>query len=179
MVKITSTLFILLGILLSYSALANGGDQRVVDGKYLINLSRVPFTPRIGDEVSFLASFVGIEKNKLVSEDLIVTVRIAKLGGIGTDKGTFLFDKEKIPVKGGITELSYTFTESGLHEIFFDFALASNPQRIYEAPDFLLDIQPSTTQKTSNKFPFFIALGGIFAGFIGGWLMRGYKPKPI
>ena len=48
-------------------SLANGGDQRVVENKYLINLSRAPFTPRIGVKTSFLASFVDIQKNKLIS----------------------------------------------------------------------------------------------------------------
>lgn len=48
---------------------ANGGDQRIIEGKYLINLSRAPFTPRVGVKTSFLASFVDIQKDKLISED--------------------------------------------------------------------------------------------------------------
>lgn len=70
--------------------LANGGDQRVVDGTYLINLSRAPFTPRVGAKTAFLASFVDLRASRLIADDLLVTVRIAKLGGIGTDKRTFL-----------------------------------------------------------------------------------------
>ena len=156
---------------MGYSVLANGGDQRVVDGKYLINLSRAPFTPRIGDKVALLASFVDIEKNKLVSEDLIVSIRIAKLGGIGTDKRTFLFEKEKIPVRGGVLELSYTFMESGLHEIFFDFAFASNPSKVYEAPDFLLDVQKSPNGYNTNRI-LIAVVGGFVAGLIGGWFVK-------
>ena len=171
MIKILAILFILFGLLLGYSVLANGGDQRVVDGKYLINLSRAPFTPRIGDKVALLASFVDIEKNKLISEDLIVSIRIAKLGGIGTDKRTFLFEKEKIPVRGGVLELSYTFMESGLHEIFFDFAFASNPSKVYEAPDFLLDVQKSPNGYNTNRI-LIAVVGGFVAGLIGGWFVK-------
>lgn len=171
MVKIFSTLFILFGLLGSYNVLANGGDQRVVENKYLINLSRAPFTPRVGDKVALLASFVDIKKNKLFSEDLIVTVRIAKLGGVGTDKRTFLFEQGKIPVKGGILELSYTFPDSGLHEIFFDFALASNPEKIYEAPDFLLDVQKPINGYNTNQFSMAV-LGGFVIGLIAGWFIR-------
>ena len=171
MIKILAILFILFGLLLGYSVLANGGDQRVVDGKYLINLSRAPFTPRIGDKVALLASFVDIEKNKLISEDLIVSIRIAKLGGIGTDKRTFLFEKEKIPVRGGVLELSYTFMESGLHEIFFDFAFASNPSKVYEAPDFLLDVQKSPNGYNTNQI-LIAVVGGFVAGLIGGWFVK-------
>ena len=171
MIKILSTIFILFGLLWSYSVLANGGDQRVVEGKYLINLSRAPFTPHIGDEVDFLASFVYIERNKLVSEDLIVSVRISKLGGIGTDKRTFLFEKENISVKGGILELPYTFTESGLHEIFFDFAFASNPSKVYEAPDFLLDVQKPLIGYNTNQI-LIAVFSGFVAGLIGGWFVK-------
>lgn len=154
-------------------ALANGGDQRIVEGKYLINLSRAPFTPHVGDKVALLASFVDIEKNKLVSEDLLVTVRIAKQGGIGTDNRTFLFEKEKVPVNGGVLELPYTFTEGGLHEIFFDFAFVSNPEKVYEAPDFLLDIQDREPQLNMNRFVVGLILssivGIIFALVLGFW----------
>lgn len=120
---------------------ANGGDQRVVDNKYFINLSRAPFTPRVGMKTSFLASFADISNNKLIAEDLIVRVRIAKLGGAGSNKREFLFEKDNIQVKGGVLELPYTFTEAGLHEMFFDFTFASEPQKIHEAPDFLIDVQ--------------------------------------
>lgn len=131
---------------------------------------RALFTPHTGDKVSFLASFVDIEKNKLISEDLIVTVRIAKLGGIGTNKRTFLFAKEKILVKGGILELPYNFTDSGLHEVFFDFAFASNPQKVSEAPDFLIDVQ-KRDEFTPNKV-IIETLGGIVLGLIVGWFAK-------
>jgi hypothetical protein len=162
-------IFLLLTFILVLPAfsLANGGDQRVIEGKYLINLSRAPFTPRAGGKVAMLVSFVDIQKNKLIQEDLIVKIRIAKLGG--ADNRTFLFEKDNIKVDGGVLELPYTFTEPGLHEIFFDFAFASNPQQVYEAPDFLMDVQPIT--QDPNRFLLF---GGIIGGLLGlivGWVI--------
>lgn len=152
-------------------ASANGGDQRVVDGKYLINLSRSPFTPRVGVETSMLASFVDIEKDKLVSEDLIVKVRIAKLGGGG--KREFLFEKSNLAVQGGVLEFAYTFTGTGLHEIFFDFAFASDPQKIYEAPDFLMDVQTTGGEVSQNTSRFSLrfilsVFAGVMLGFVVG-----------
>lgn len=153
---------------------ANGGDQRVVEGKYLINLSRSPFTPKVNDNTSMLASFVNIQTDKLISEDLIVKVRIAKLGE-GRNKREFLFEKENQIAKGGILEFQYIFTESGLHEIFFDFAFSSNPQIIYNAPDFLLDIQKSEVSESPNQsIPIWIVLGAIL-GFGIGWLITRRK----
>jgi len=59
-----------------------------------------------------------------------------------------------------------------LHEIFFDFTFSSNPQKVYKAPDFLLDIQKSSIQETSSLTLYLgIALGTI-VGFIGGWFIK-------
>jgi hypothetical protein len=165
------------------TSFANGGDQRVVEGKYLINLSRSPFTPKAGENVSMLASFVDIQTDKLIAEDLIVKIRIAKLGppathsealraGEGRSGREFLFEQENLIAKRGILEFQYAFTEAGLHEIFFDFTFSSNPQKVYKAPDFLLDIQKSSIQETSSLTLYLgIALGTI-VGFIGGWFIK-------
>ena len=161
----------ILGLLLTASVLANGGDQRVVDGgKYLVSLSRAPFTPRVGVKTTFLPSFFDIEKNKLVVEDLIVKVRIAKLGG--PDKRTFIFDQKDIRVHGGVLEnLSYVFTESGLHEIFFDFAFVSNSQKIYEAPDFLIDVQDKIINTDQIKVSMWGIMGGLIISLLTGWFL--------
>ncbi len=153
-------------------AFSNGGDQRVVENQYFINLSRAPFTPRVGVPTSFLASFVDIQKNKLIAEDLIVKVRIAKQNGAG-GKREFIFEQDNITVKGGILELKYTFENFGLHEIFFDFALASNPQKVYGVPDFLIDVQPEKSLDTRVLF-LSILISGV-AGFVIGWLVKNKK----
>lgn len=155
-------------ILIPAISFANGGDQRIVENKYFINLSRAPFTPRVGVQTSFLASFVDIEKNKLIAEDLIVKVRIARQGGAG-GKREFIFEQDNMIVKGGVLELKYTFNNPGLHEIFFDFTFSLNPQRIYEVPDFLIDIQRSEASQ-QNQFIFLSAVGisGLFIGYIIG-----------
>ena len=162
----------LAGIIFTFPtfSFANGGDQRVVEGKYLINLSRSPFTPKTGDNVAMIASFFDIKKDQLITEDLIVKIRIAKLGK-GRER-KFLFEQENVKVKGGILEFQHAFAEPGLHEIFFDFAFSSNPQKVYNAPDFLLDIQKTSIQEISNlSFLLWIVLG-IIVGFVGGWLIN-------
>lgn len=164
------TALFLFVLVLPLLVFANGGDQRVVEGKYLINLSRAPFTPRVGVKTAFLPSFFDIEKNKLITEDLIVKVRIAKLGG--ADKRTFIFEQDNIQVHGGVLEnLSYIFKEPGLHEVFFDFAFAADPQKIYQAPDFLLDVQRPVSGYSINQV--LIAVSGSFiAGLFAGWLIK-------
>lgn len=164
-------LILLAFIIMPYFASANGGDQRLVErGKYYINLSRAPFTPRVGVKTSFVASFFDVGANRLISEDLIVRVRISKLGE--APKGNFIFEKNNISVKGGVLEFPYTFSEAVLHEIFFDFALTSNPQRVYDAPDFLIDVQKAEAQPQTNRQIIFWTIGGITLGLIAGWLLK-------
>ncbi|MBI3274341.1 MAG: hypothetical protein HYZ69_04315 [Candidatus Colwellbacteria bacterium] len=170
------TAFFLLIFLLPALASANGGDQRVVEGKYLINLARSPFTPRAGERTAMLISFVDLATNKLIAEDLVVKIRIAKLGGISSAKREFLFEKKDILVQGGVLEFPYTFGNTGLHEIFMDFALASNPQKIYESPDFLMDVQDKESKFSISRFIIDFMLSiivGIALGFMFGlWLWQ-------
>ncbi len=173
--KITSLkLFLAVSIfafVLPFLTFANGGDQRVADGKYLINLSRAPFTPRVGVQTAMLPSFFDIEKNKLVAEDLLVKVRIYRFGGSGEEKRVLLFEKDNILVRGGVLEeLFYTFAEPGLHEIFFDFAFASNTNKIYEAPDFLIDVQKPETPEENNVL-ILVGTATVFISGIIGWLI--------
>lgn len=154
-------------------SLANGGDQRVVENKYLINLSRAPFTPIVGVKTSFLASFVDIQKNKLIGEDIIVRIRISKLGD--APRGNFIFEQNNISVKGGVLNFPYTFIDNGLHEIFFDFAFASNPKEMYNAPDFLIDVQKPELSESSNRRTIMEIAAGIILGLIAGWLLGRYR----
>ena len=164
-----SLLFVLL---LPSLASANGGDQRVVEGKYLINLARSPFTPKVGEKTAMLISFVDLEASKLISENLIVKIRIAKLGGTGSAKREFLFEKSDILVRGGVLEFPYTFGNAGLHEIFIDFVFGSNQQKIYESPDFLMDVQNKEPQLNINRFIIGFMLSsilGVALGFVFGF----------
>lgn len=169
MKKVALLFFISLSLFNANQSLANGGDQRIVEGKYLINLSRAPFTPRVGVKTSFLASFVDIQKNKLIGEDLILRIRISKLGE--APKGNFIFEQKNVSVKGGVLDFPYTFIDTGLHEIFFDFAFASNPQQAYHAPDFLIDVQEPRNEYTINKI--LLAVFGSFTiGLMTGWFVK-------
>lgn len=158
-----------------FFSFANGGDQRVVDGKYLINLSRAPFTPRVGKNLSMLISFVDLQKNKLVTEDLAVDIHIARLGGVGSAKREFVFKKDNMKVVGGVLEFPYTFTQTGLHEVFIDFTFASHSEEIYESPDFLLDVQGPEAQRIFNQWFFPIVSIGFIGGILFGWFFWGRK----
>lgn len=146
-------------------AFANGGDERVVAGKYLINLSRSPFTPQVGTKTAMLISFAELAADRLVAEDLLAKIRIGRLGQTGTP-----FEQSGLLVRGGVLEFSYTFPESGLYEIFIDFAFASGPQRVYSAPDFLLDVQPAVLPPRADRsLPAWFGVGaavGAAAGYV-------------
>lgn len=62
--------------------------------------------------------------------------------------------------------------ESGLHEIFFDFAFASNPQKIYEVPDFLIDVQKPDVISLNLYTKITLVAIGFMAGFVVARLSR-------
>ena len=154
---------LIMSVLLPFVVSANGGDQRIADG-YLVNLSRAPFTPVAGVKTALLASFVDLKTEQLIKEDTLVSIRITE----GRGSRTFVHEKKDIPVQGGVLEYSYTFQNSGMHEIFFDFKFVNDPtQKIHELPDFLIDVQKSeSTEKRAPPY-LFVILGGVF-GLIAG-----------
>lgn len=128
---------LLLTFLLPFSVFANGGDQRVLGSEFLINLSKSPFTPVAGTKTAMTVSFVDLKTRAPIKEDILVYMRVTK----GRGSMVPIFEQKDILVKGGVFDISYTFENSGLHEVFFDFAYASKPEQIYEPPDFLIDVQ--------------------------------------
>lgn len=153
--------------LLPFTTFANGGDQRVADG-YLVNLSRAPFTPIAGVKTALLVSFVDLKTDKLIQEDILVSVRIAE----GRGSKTFIHEKKDIPVKGGILEYAYTFQNAGVHEIFFDFMFTNDAtKQVHELPDFLIDVQKPTSGYSANQV--LIAICGSFIiGLLTGWFVK-------
>lgn len=164
--KKTSTPFLLLAFLLPLLAVTNGGDQRVLNNEYLINLARSPFTPVAGTKTSMLVSFVDLKTAKLIQDDIFVTVLV----GEGRGSKTFIHEEKDLLAKGGILEWKYTFAKPGIHELFFNFAFASDPQNIYEPPDFLLDIQKPEIP-ANNNISILIAMVAMLIGGVMGWLI--------
>lgn len=152
---------------IAFTVWANGGDQRVGDG-YLISLSRAPFTPVAGIRTAMLASFVDLKTNQLIKDDILVSVRIAE----GRGSKAFIHEKEDILVQGGILEYPYTFQNSGLYEIFFDFKFANDPaKKVHELPDFLLDVQKQDApQVQDDRLLFLVGIAGLLVGFTAGLL---------
>lgn len=153
-------IFLLVLITVPLVTFANGGDQRVLGRDYLVNLSRSPFTPIAGTKTAMLVSFVDLKTGKLIKDNMLVSVRVGK----GRGSKTFIYEQNNIAIKGGVLEWSYTFADPGIHEIFFDFAFASAPEKRYEPPDFLIDVQEPVSKKT-NVWVFVITfIAGLLLG---------------
>lgn len=162
-------IFIIISGILSAGliAYANGGDQRVLDGKYLVNLSRSPFTWRSGIRSAMIISFLDVTKNLPITDDLTVTIRVAKLTAPGAEP-KFIFEQKNIKARRGALEFPYTFAEQGFHEIYVDFAYASKPDMIYHMPDFLIEVQ-KPSEMALPQYPWLPPLAGLFIGFTLGF----------
>ena len=167
---------LLIAAFLPFISFANGGDQRVGDG-FLINLSRAPFTPIAGVKTALLVSFVDLKTGKLIKDDILVSVRIAEGRGLRA----FIHEKKDIPVQGGVLEYSYTFKNPGIHEIFFAFKFANDPtQKVYELPDFLIDVQKPEIENSIDTKSFVLGIIlGVILGLLGGWFSgrKGFSQK--
>lgn len=75
---LTLLLFLITTIFAPSTVFANGGDQRVLNNEYLINLARAPFTPIAGVKTAMTISFVDLKTGRLIQDDLLVTVRVGK-----------------------------------------------------------------------------------------------------
>lgn len=159
-------LLVVMGALLAFQfAFAHGGDQRVVEGKYIVSVSRVPFTPNVGAKTSLIAYFFDMQKGKLVAEDIIATVRIAKLGEVNAQQQHYLFEQKGMHADRGGLEFSYAFEEEGIHEVFIEFSFADNPSKIYKPDDFMIDVQKSVAERNQTFLLLVVGIGGVLAGF--------------
>lgn len=160
-------IFLLVFMTAPFIVFANGGDQRVLGHEYLVNLSRSPFTPIVGTKTAMLVSFVDLKTGRLIKDDMLVSIRVTK----GRGSRTFIYEQNNIPIKGGVLEWAYTFADPGIHELFFDFAFAAAPDKRYELPDFLIDVQEPTNEKTDQWTLVMTFIIGLFLGSMGGMFL--------
>lgn len=147
-------------------ASANGGNIRIAQGKYLVNISSSPVTPVAGEKVAMLISFADIAKNELLAQDIRVWIEIRLKA---TEE--VIFSQQEFLAQGGVLEFTFTYPEAGLQELFVRFEKPDEPGKIYETEDFLVDVQESrTSEKNGVSYGLIlvpIAFGlGILAGFL-------------
>ena len=151
---------IILVLLVSGYALADGGNQKVVEGKYIVNISSSPIAPFQGEKQAMLISFADIS-NRLIKEDIAVDLRLSR------KLGQTVFEKKGLVAEGGILPFEYIYNEPGLYELFVTFYLPQDPKKAHQPEDFLIEVKPKNT--TIN----FYWLAGIFIilGFALGFLL--------
>lgn len=169
--KVSTFLFILLfaSFLASGYASANGGNIRIAEGKYIVNISSSPVTPVSGEKVEMLISFADVQKNELLPQDLRVWIEIRLKS---TEE--IIFPEQEFRAERGILDFDFTYPKTVLHEFFVRFEKPDEPGKIYETEDFLVDVQPpraSDTSEAGDRNPLFIGLFGFFIGLIFGFAL--------
>ncbi|MEK7630855.1 MAG: hypothetical protein AAB417_02415 [Patescibacteria group bacterium] len=157
---------ILLALMLALPLVAgaHGGEQRVVDGTYIVSMSRAPFTPRMGVPTKLLISISDIASGNVSDKDAIINLRVARLASPG-DEPQFIFEEKNIKAERSTLGYSYTFREVGFHEIYIDFAFVDSPTKVMSASDYLLDVQPAQEAGGDKSFALW-GFGGLFLGAI-------------
>lgn len=159
-------LLFLVSILTLRGVSANGGNIRLAEGKYLVNISSAPVTPVAGENVAMLISFADIKKNELLNQNIRVWLEIRLKA---TEE--VIFPEQEYRAEGGVLEFNFVYPHAGLHELFVRFEKPDEPGKIYITEDFLVDAQPAPERKTARPgWPVIIlaALAGIGIGFFVG-----------
>lgn len=155
-------------------AQAHGGDQRVAENKYVVSLSRAPFTPHVGQKAELTFSFLELATWKSLHEPLTATVRIARLGDVRADRQHYIFQQRDIHTSDGGFTLDFAFPEEGLHEIFVEFSRDADPGRVYAPQDFMVDVDPPAPAAViqSNTSGIVIVAVGLLACLAFWWSVR-------
>jgi hypothetical protein len=161
----------ILALFLSLTPIAssNGGNIRLAEGKYLVNISSSPVTPVAGEKTAMLISFADIATNKPLSQPLRASIEIRK-----KVNQEVVFPSTEYPVEGGILEFSFTYPEPQLYELFVRFEKSDEPGKIYEPEDFLVDVQAPQTSGGNRSAPMgmFVPLAFLLGIALGALMKR-------
>lgn len=154
-------------------ASANGGNIRIAEGKYLVNISSAPVTPVAGEKVAMLISFGDVATNELLHQNLRVWLEIRTKA---TEE--IVFPKQEFTAEGGVLEFSFTYPKPSLHELFVRFEKPDEPRKIYESEDFLVDVQ-EPRGKSETPRTFLVGMASLIAGFLLGRYTLKVKPSEL
>lgn len=145
---------------------ANGGNIRLAEGRYLVNISSSPVTPVAGEKVEMLVSFASIEDNTLLREDLRTWVEIRR-----KVNDEVIFPEKEFRAERGVLDFDFTYPESGLYELFVRFEKPDEPGKIYETEDFLVDVQSQRIQsRGTTLFPMYLVVSSLVS-LLAGWFL--------
>lgn len=164
----------ILGVILAWSLIfsasvfANGGDIRIAEGKYLVNISSSPVTPVAGQKVAMLISFGDVVTNELLVQDLHVWIEIRLKV---TEE--VIFPQQEFRAERGVLEFPFIYLKPGLHELFVRFEKPDEPGKIYESEDFLVDVQESRIrEKNGVSYGLILVPIAFGLGMLAGFLRR-------
>lgn len=165
------TLFISFFLLLAlffapFLVFANGGNIRLAEGRYLVNISSSPVTPVAGEETQMLISFASIQDNTLLGEDLRTWIEIRR-----KVNDEVIFPEKEFRADRGVLDFDFTYPKSGLYELFVRFEKPDELGKIYETEDFLVDVQNPRPQAEVKMFSPVIFVVSSFISLLSGWFL--------
>jgi|GEM_PF-4533442 len=128
-----TVLLLLLLFFTPLSTAANGGMQKVAEGKYIVNVSAAPIAPYVGETQKLLIGFADIS-GTLIEKDFSVDLALHF-------KGKTILDQKNLLAKNGILPFDYTYRQPGIYELFVRFRLPDEPNHTYTPEDFLIDVK--------------------------------------
>ena len=113
-------------------ALAHGGPEKVIDGRYVITVALAPD----GELTRLRFFFRDFRTGRGLTDPMSVRVRIAE-----DETLTPLHDTRAAAV-GGRADVLYQFSHDGFYEVVLEFSLDSEPGRVYRPEDWRIWVGP-------------------------------------
>lgn len=117
---------------------AHGTMQKIVEGKYLVNLSSAPIAPYVGQEQQNIIAISDVATDSLITKSSVFDIELHK-----DDKPVYV--GRNLVGTGGLLSFHYTYPSAGTYELFIKFHFPSD-SHIYEPEDYWVQVNPKQQQ---------------------------------
>ncbi len=143
---------------------AHGAMQKIVDGKYLLNLTSIPIAPYAGQEQQNIVAVSDLQEN-LIKENAVFGIELKQ-------NDTVVYSAKNLVATGGLLPFLYTYAKPGNYELFFAFQMPGDPT-LYQPQDYWIQVVEKP-QAVSGSSAIPTVLAGVL-GLVSGFLFRGLK----
>ncbi len=153
-----------LALALPVTAGAHGAMQKIVEGRYLMNLTSVPIAPVVGQKQSNLFALSDAATNTFITADSVFFITVKK-------NGKTLYTSPLMTATGGLLAFDYAYPEPGTYELQAMFRFPDDDHQ-YMPDDYWVQVNETPAPAASPVDTAIIALLiGIVLGACGAFFL--------
>lgn len=170
--RLTSYLrLLILGLLIGIApaaASAHGAMQKIVEGRYLMNLTSVPIAPVVGQKQSNIFALSDAATNNFITENSVFFITVKK-------NGKTFYTSPLLTATGGLLAFDYAYPEPGTYELQAMFRFPGDEYQ-YMPDDYWVQVNEVPIISVSSTGNIMISvLCGFVLGIAGMHAIRRYR----